>query len=450
MKKTTKAFLYILIIFTTFSVSAAGSNGFDFQLDFGIDYSLSDSSNIIGINLQPDISIGNWGVGLIGTVHYKINDGIVTEEWIPEFGEDDTLLEKVKTVSSLYFPIFRYIRYGFKGDPLYMKFGQLDNVVLGTGIFMNNYSNTALLPDTKLVGAELDVDGALFGIPFIGFESFVGDIAQLDILAGRLYIRPLSFTEIPIINSIQIGGSYVTDRAPNLYQPESTVFTTYDPAPVVMYGGDVKIPIISSGIFSFGLFGDWAFQQDPNTPETMNSAKRAGFNGNILGFIPYQADLLFPDAGFIPNYFNATYDLERDAKYASEGITDTENYFIHGQVGFSIFDDNLVLNVDLSGELENNDGNFNIIEPDMIAYMKLGEDLLPFFNFEAAWKKTFTYADSSEILDDLTSLKNSQLKANVNVKYSIIKTSFSYIVDFDSESKMGEPQIQANVTVPLF
>jgi hypothetical protein len=52
-----------------------------------------------------------------------------------------------------------YIRYGFKGDPLYAKLGSIEDGTLGNGFIMNNYDNTHFLPGQRIFGLAFDWTG---------------------------------------------------------------------------------------------------------------------------------------------------------------------------------------------------------------------------------------------------------------------------------------------------
>ncbi len=173
MKKQIGFALAVLLLLMPLSTAAAN----DFDLNIGFQYNLVNDegepiANTIGVNIKPDISIGNFGIGLIGSFRFSFGGDagftFIAEDWIPDFTDDENLIDKAQTVASTYLPLIRYVRYGFKGDPLYARFGELDSVTVGTGIFVNRYTNTALQPDLRLMGAQFDIDGELFGFPYIG------------------------------------------------------------------------------------------------------------------------------------------------------------------------------------------------------------------------------------------------------------------------------------------
>ncbi|MDA3832536.1 MAG: hypothetical protein PF495_03990, partial [Spirochaetales bacterium] len=420
-------------------VFGASSGDTDFDLNLGFQYDALENVSVVGVSVMPDISVGKFGIGLNGTLRFDLSDGFrfMSEDWVPEFDSGAGFVANAKTAASLYLPVFRYIRWGWKGDPLYIRLGELDSVTVGTGIFINGYTNTAMLPTTRLRGAEFDLDGDLFGFPYVGFESFTSDMAQLDIIAGRLYARPMAFLNIPVIKDIQFGGTFAVDRQPDSYLVEESDFVTDDM--VTMYGADIMMPLLDMSVFSMTMFGDFAFQGTPNTEAV--KALRAGTRGRMLGFFDYIIDATFPlDAGFVPNYFSKTYDLNRETQYNKilngTGL-EAEQIFLHAGTGFSFMDENLIFDISITGVLEKDS---TIADPSMTAHFKLGEDLLPFFYFDAYYTKNVPDGQSMEFFLEnvLNPTKDAQVVADVTVTYKVVKTTVGVVLDFDENGDMTQ------------
>ncbi len=449
--------IMLLLFIGLLALSPAIADGFNFDLDLGIEYMDidADGNPLVGLNLQPDISIGNFGIGLKGSVYFELNIGgdpminLVLDNWIPEFVEGDDLLGNIQTAASLYLPIITYVRYGYKGDPLYLKLGKIENVTLGTGMFFNQYSNTSL-PDNPLLGAVLDIDGRLFNFPYIGFEAITGNLSQFDTIGGRLYVRPLAFVDFPIIRDIQIAGSYAVDSMPGLYD-DDILFT---PGIVSMYGADVMIPLLSIPQAALTIFGDAGFQPSPE-PDVLDEIAigyRAGFNGHIMNLLKFEADVMFPTNGYRPGYFNASYDRDKREIYESDGL-DFENYFLHGGAGINLFNDAIVFDLDLDSEITYTDGTIGIVDPALTARLSTGENLIGFFFFDAVYKKNNIEQDSVEnFLLDIIDLKNSEIRGNVSVKYSIFIIETGIIIKFDENGDMREqdPELIVGGTINLF
>ena len=143
------------------------------------------------IALRPIIPVGKVTFAL-DIVFYIDQDGnIHDDEW--DFSNSKN--SKNSIIDKIY-----YIRYGKKWDPFYFQIGALENVTIGQGILVNKYSNTILYPQIRKVGMELKFKA--YGLNFYGFTN---DFKENLGLTGFRISKKL-------MNSINIGGSFVIDR----------------------------------------------------------------------------------------------------------------------------------------------------------------------------------------------------------------------------------------------
>lgn len=117
------------------------------------------------IALRPDISIGKLGVGL-DLVFYMNQDG-------------DILWDKWKNASDLADKIM-YVRWGQPQDPLYIRVGTLENVVMGYGMFINNYSNMIEYPSNRKIGTHVG-----FTMGNLGTELMWANVKELGLASLR-------------------------------------------------------------------------------------------------------------------------------------------------------------------------------------------------------------------------------------------------------------------------
>lgn len=405
------------------------------------------------LNIKPDIAIGQFGLGLDLTINYTFTGGptgdqfqIRAEDWVPNPDEGLTFLD-------IYLPKFRYIRWDEKGAPLYIMLGSIDNAVLGNGFIMGNYANTNFLPERRIFGLSFDLDGALFGFPYVGFESFIANLARFDLFGGRLFVRPLAWLEIPILPSFELGGTFVIDGQPFLYattDPASPYFgpnpTTPVPdgAQVLVWGLDFQQPILTSDIISLSLFGDIVSQtpsiaEDAITdPTAASTGGMIGFGGRLFGIINYGGQVRILGEDFIPVYFDKTYDLFRVRKYqiysgAVAGPDPYAGYFV--TAGFNFFEEALRFNVSLAGPFDaaSTDPGAAFKNPRLRGELVLEEGLLGGFSFEASY-------DKSNITDlaDLISPVDAVIGARINYRTGPATISLVYDVTYDPFVPAGE------------
>jgi hypothetical protein len=424
--KVLAAITVIILFGASFAFAQEEEGGFDFGLSIGIGANTIGGEPYSSFILSPDIAIGKFGIGLELILNYQMNepfpDSIRTEDWAPS--GDQTFLD-------VYLPKFRYIRYGFKGEPLYVKLGSIDDAILGNGFIMNGYDNTLFLPERRIFGLSFDLDGALFNFPYIGIETFVGNLAQLDVMGVRTFVRPLAFTEIPVIKDLQVGGTFATDRKPGLYDPSATG----DEDPVMVYGADIRLPILTNQILSLALFSDIAAMQIHNDSDT-GVGGMVGFGGRLFGFMNYGAQIRILGADFIPNYFDYAYDMFRYENYVdliNDKYGDRTGWL--GSLGFAFLDDALIFNVSVEGPFALSGTATGLTDwPHLSAAFILGEGIVPNLSLEAIWDQPGLGRDET-FFKDILSAKDAVFVARVN--YSIEAAVLSLVYQYTKNPVTG-------------
>ena len=436
----------ILILFCAGAAFAEEEGGFDFGLSIGIGAQTFEEAGVPvtyqSLKLSPDISFGKFGIGLELTMNYQFEPDFTVrrDDWVPT--GDSTFLD-------VYLPKFKYVRYGFKGDPLYAMFGSIEDGRLGNGFIMGGYDNTLFLPEQRIFGLSFDLDGALFNFPYVGIETFVGNLAQFDVMGFRTYVRPLAFTEVPVIKGLQVGGTFAMDRKPLLYVGDDGI------DPVILYGADLTLPILTNSVLSLTTFADIAFLHESLGPGNTGKGEMVGFGGRLIGMINYGAQIRFLGEDFIPTYFDAGYDLFREDKYKivnkiapfDTGIDSYVGWL--GTLGFSFFDEALVLNVTVDGPFTQPGGGNpdNYLDwPHLYAAFILAEGLIPNLSLEASWDKRSLGAQEG-FFRDLISPEDAVIGAKVNYAIGAAVLSFLYQLSYTPgggwETKSGiESSIQ--------
>jgi hypothetical protein len=288
---------------------------------------------------------------------------------------------------------------------------------------MANYDNTLFLPEKRIFGLGVDLDGALFAFPFVGIETLVGNLAVLDVVGGRLYVRPLAATGIPILENLELGGTLVADTQPNLYGA-----TTAAASPIMVFGGDIRQPILASPIFSLAAFADVASIQGSSIGGAV------GFGGRLIGIFTYGAQLRVLGPNFIPNYFNATYDLFRAAEFdavMTGGGTETVIGWF-ASLGTSLLDDKIVFSAGLDGPFTppypgavSTDPEYVLNYPHLRGVFTIAEGIMPGISADFSYDKKGIAA-----WGDLISPTNAAIQAQINYKTGPAVISFIYMVRF--------------------
>jgi hypothetical protein len=405
---------YVLIALAVAPVlaqAADGDGGFDFGMGLGIGVATFADGTWQSLSLSPDLALGKFGIGLDVKLNYRFTGGsgnefeIRTADWVPADFQD---------FLKIYLPKITYIRWDEKGAPLYIKLGSIDDGTLGNGFIMSGYSNTLFVPDERHFGLAFDLDGALFKFPYVGLETFVGDLAEFDVMGARLFVRPLIWLGVPIIKDLQIGGTVAVDLKPYLHGDPA------DTEMVAVYGADARLPILSMKALSLAAFADVA------TIEGESYGGMVGFGGRILSFLTYGAQLRMLGPNFIPVYFDATYDLFRDQKYdiVQAGAGTETSIAWYASLGTSLFNDLIVFNVALDGPFAQKypEPPDNILNwPHLRAVFLIGEGLVKGLSLEASYDKKLI-KNFASLIDPA----EAAIQARLNYQIQVAVISFVY------------------------
>ena len=381
------------------------------------------------LGFQPDLSLGKFGVGLDLTFRFQLYpEGssspvrIYSPDWIPQDGQ---------TVFDVYLPKIMYVRYGLRGiDPFYVKLGSIADFTLGNGLIISDYANTRFLPDRRLFGLQLGVDGAIFKVPYVGFEALTGNLARLDVVGGRVYLRPLAFLGSSILGRVQIGATAVVDQDPLLYTDPAN-YPSY-PASGLIYvaGADLTIPIISGKALSLTAFVEGARE--------MNGAMGAitGIGGKLIGFIKYGAQIRYLQEGFLPAYYDANYELYRADRFAYVDGT-TPGDFQAGwlaSLGFELFNKKITFGALLDGPfaaIPAVDNENSAAYPHLKGSLVLGEGMLGGLSFEGGYEKYFIGRQDAAFFSDLVDPTDAVIGLAVNYKTGATVLTLNYAYRWD-------------------
>jgi len=165
-----------------------------FNMGGGVGSVMLDDNTYTQIRLMPELAFGKFGLGLDIDLMIDSNGDIRKEDW-DDF-ED--------YVNKIY-----YLRYGQRGDSFYGKLGGFKSYTLGHGLVMKDYSNMLRYPSVRQIGVQL---GGKLPAAGMTAEMFTSNAVKNEILAGRLTIKPLNNTEIPLFKNLTFGGTVAHDR----------------------------------------------------------------------------------------------------------------------------------------------------------------------------------------------------------------------------------------------
>ncbi len=429
------------------SVFAQGTPANAFAFKMGLDLGAQtftgattdpDAGSFEFLGLSPDISFGKFGIGLDLTINYTLNGPpgapvsntiyIRKSDWVPTDFQD---------FLKIYLGKFAYVRWGEKGDPLFLKFGSFRDATLGDGFIMGGYNNALFLPNDRHLGLQADLDGGLFKFPFVGIETVIGNVADMDVLGGRLYVRPLVSTQIPILNNLEVGFTGVFDTGLN-----ATTLAT----PATVFGADVQLPVLYvKDVASMLAFTDVGF-------EGKSTGGMLGVGGKLFNVISYGAQLRLLGAGFQPGYFGVTYDdyaTGRGAEYlALQGaLPGGFTFGWEASLGTSFLNDKFVFLVKLDSPFVTSETDPALTLPHLVGVLSMAEGVIPGITFDFIYDKTQINSFAS-----LVSAKNALIKAQVNFLTGGAVISFVYNITYDPTHTPDPWVVQSGLqsSIPLF
>ncbi|MGL1889468.1 MAG: hypothetical protein OCD76_23340 [Reichenbachiella sp.] len=295
------------------------------SINAGFTYTVIDGKSYAGLVIAPELNFGKVGVGLDIPILYGIDDQSIRTEMF----EDGVGVLR----------LIQYVRLGRqKVDPIYVRLGVLSGTMVGYGGLINNYSNSTSYEKRKF-GLHYDINYK--GIA--GIEGLYSDFnpTSLNLLAIRPYVRPLSWTGIPIIRSLEIGGTIIQDKDQTeiLGFPEENNTYKFTKEGVGAYGFDMGMTLLRVPFIQIDLFAGYSFLDMQTTAlndsiDALNAAAilditsddfKNGTGGSI-GFnfrFHFIADLLSADLRierlrysdyFTPQFFDTSYEINKDAR----------------------------------------------------------------------------------------------------------------------------------------
>ena len=265
-------------------------------LDGGIGMTWIDGQPNYTFRFRPELSFGKFGAGLDLNLEFN-SDGLRTENF---------------NTTSDYLAIIRYLRWGHKNDPLYIRVGALDMTTLGYGNILYLYNNSPSF-DARTIGLEVGVDMDTWGI-----EAMYGNLASTGVVGGRGYIRPLKFTaagDIPIIGMLEIGATYTTDLdaksgyTAGYYDPTLDDFVaTSDTGSIAIASADVGLPIFQTNVTSLELYFTHTQILDFGSGQAFGALFNFDFTGVSL---KVKLERTINGQQYIPSYFDALYEVDR-------------------------------------------------------------------------------------------------------------------------------------------
>lgn len=366
-----------------------------------------DGKSYFGMRIQPEFSIGKIGLGLDLPLLFDLESGAIRKE---EFQQGAGVLRMI-----------RFLRYGNKNsDPVYVKIGDLTGERLGFGSLIGNYTNATSFERRKVGASASILIKEMFGLELIYSDlNFSGPTKMLGL---RPFVKPFGKTDIPIIKTMEIGASFVSDN--DNYQEEGapTNTTRYSNDGVRANSFDMGMSLLKTSLLNLRLDAQYSQISKINLLAADNPLANydagSGFAVGIETDFRFIANTVYMNArierqwygdNYIPQLFNFAYEINKDARL-SELLTATKSQGI-----FGILSAEILKTIKIGGSLlipDDIDGN----DPDSRrAIVSLDLETKQIGRFKA--RGTYLKAGLNDLADTFTLDERSL--ANLIVTYKI-------------------------------
>ncbi|MEO9571928.1 MAG: hypothetical protein ABJH82_06980 [Polaribacter sp.] len=286
-----------------------------------------DGQNYFGMRIQPEFTIGKLGVGLDVPLLFDMESGQIRTE---EFKHGAGILRMI-----------RFLRYGNKKtDPVFIKLGDLTGEKLGYGSLIGNYTNA-----TSFERRKIGVSASILVKKMFGVEVIYSDLnfnGSTKLFGLRPFVKPFGQTEIPIIKTMEIGASSVSDYDDYQEEGATEITTKYSSNGVRANGYDIGVSLIKTQILQLGLDAQFSKLSKNDllaldTP-TANYGAGTGFAVGVEADFKFIANSVYMNArierqwygdNYIPQFFNFAYEINKDARL-KELLTATKSQGIFG------------------------------------------------------------------------------------------------------------------------
>lgn len=344
--KTIISFVLVIIVFIQFGYAQDEfESAFEKENTIAANLGLTTIGEqvFVGFRVQPEFSFGKFGIGLDVPLLYGIESGALRTE---EFDTGAGILRMI-----------RYFRYGRKKkDNIYVRMGDMTGEQLGFGAIVGNYSN-AISFERRKTGISLDL---LFKKK-LGVEAIYSDLnfdGSQKLLAIRPYYKPLTEIGIPILRTLEIGLSYVSDKDKyeEVTEKAITSNTTFTRDGNNAFGVDVGVTLIKNILLKLTwdaqyahLAENKALKKDislhPNNYSVEASyGDGSGYATGVEAQVRFIANVFHLNArlerqwygkNYIPQFYNFAYEINKDARLL-ELIDVKKAEGIYGRLGTEI------------------------------------------------------------------------------------------------------------------
>ncbi|MBI9094664.1 MAG: hypothetical protein JEY71_07265 [Sphaerochaeta sp.] len=282
------------------------------------------SDGFFSISYAPDFSFDRLSFQLNLKIHGRaVNDPFdITfdfSDWALPPREADQSIGDYSIAALLHYSSFiRYIQWGDRYEPIYVRYGKLAGITLGDGALLNGFFDLEVETHATRPGLNFTLDGTLIKVSNAGFEFVTNNLFEPTLLAWRVYSRPftLKYPE-SYFSNVELGVSFAEN-------PSVSFIDSENPHTRKLIAIDMGIPLVARDYFNLAFFADLLIQTPGSSSPRPALATRYGIFGHSQSFFLFNTSLTIPAFGtYYTDYFDSGFEqltqADRDKSILSVG-----------------------------------------------------------------------------------------------------------------------------------
>ncbi len=400
------------------------------------------SDGSFSISYAPDFSFNRLSFQLALKIQGRaVNDPFDLtfdfSDWIlPPKGEDQSTNDYMLQVLMQYSSFIRYIQWGDRYEPIYIRYGKLAGITLGDGALVNGFFDQDVGTHSTRPGLNVTLDGMLVRVPNAGFEYVTNDLFNPTLLAWRVYARPFSLQyPLSFFANTELGVSYAEN-------PSATFTDREDPHTRKLIAIDMGIPLLSYDHFNLAFFADLLVQSPGSFSARPALATRYGIFGHSQSFFLFNTSLTVPAFGtYYSDYF--------DSGFEQLTLSDREKSILH--LGSMRIDAMAGLNFTRLGAYvrtrirsDYSEGNF--FNYKFQANARIDKRLFNIVSLDLSYEKLYPTSTGEGFFEGLYTLRNVEIAASTILKIKPYSFTIGLSMVFDD---LAQSTLQVDTTVRI-
>lgn len=404
----------------------ATSDGF-FSISYAPDFSFSR------LSFQLDLRIRGRAVNDPFDLTFDFSD------WaLPPRQEDQSTGSYVLEALKQYSSFIRYIQWGDRYEPIYVRYGKLAGITLGDGALLNGFFDQGVGTHGTRPGLNLTLDGALAHVPNAGFEFVTNDLFNPTLLAWRVYARPFSLPyPTSFFANTELGVSYAENPSSSFAERDAE-----NPHSRKLIAIDLGIPLLTWDHFTLAFFADLLVQSPGSFSPRPALATRYGIFGHSQSFFLFNTSLTVPAFGtYYTDYFDSGFE-QLTLSDRNKSILHAGSVRIDAMAGLNFTKLGAYLRTRIRSDYS--EGNFSNYK--FQANARIDKRLFNIVSLDLSYEKLYPTSTGEGFFEGLYTLRNVEITASTIIKIKPYSFTIGLSMVFDD---LAQSTLQVDTAVRI-